>query len=198
MVKRVLNTGVLPIHWSVILIVVLFILLGATAAWQFFYAPEYRVERVIDSDLQKLAAAFKKIESDVNITGIKHQRDYIDFLNVKSFTGSEVGPLNVAHPENWQGPYLADNPTVQGQFYQIVRTHQGYFIVPGDGVTLSNGVIIGKNIILDENADIEAMMLDAKKLFSGGKRVAIKLPISLSVFDHLMQEQALLSDDVEA
>lgn len=198
MVKRVFHSGSLPIHWSVILTIILFILLGATAAWQFFYAPEFKVERVIVADLQKLADAFKKIDHEVNIIGIKHQRDHIDFLNVKSFSGSEVGPLDVAHPENWHGPYMQENPVVNGLFYQIVRTHKGYFITPGDGVKLSNGAVIGKNIMLDENADIEHMMLDPKKLFSAGKAMAVKLPISLSVFDELMREQALLSDEVEA
>jgi hypothetical protein len=197
MVKRVWREGSVPVHWSVILTVTLLLLLAGTAAWRFFYAPESKVETVIVQDLQKLAETFKRIESSANIIGIKHQRNYIDFLNVKSFTGSEVGPLNLAHPQQWQGPYFQDNPTVQGQLYQIVRTKNGYFITPGDGVKLSNGAIIGKDIVLDENANIQALMLDPKKLFSEGNVVAVPLPVSLSAFDELRQENALSYDSVE-
>jgi len=41
-----------------------------------------------------------------------------------------VGPMNLAYPENWQGPYMVQHPTYGGIDYQIVRTDAGYFIAP--------------------------------------------------------------------
>ena len=64
---------------------------------------------------------------------------------VKSFEGSEVGSLNLAYPKKWQGPYLGDNPTFQGKAYQIIRTKNGYFVTPGDGIMLPNGLVIGRD-----------------------------------------------------
>jgi hypothetical protein len=85
--------------------------------------------------------------------------------------------MNVAHPEKWEGPYLQDNPTMLGQEYQIVRTLKGHFITPGEGVRLPNGKVIGKDIILDEDADIASMMLDVNSLRFKDKPLAAPLNI---------------------
>lgn len=197
MVKRVWHESLMPVHWSVVLTVILFVLLIGTAVWRFKYAPDSKVEAYIVQDLTTLATVFKKIDNECTIIGIKHQRDYIDFLNVISFVGSEIGPINLAYPDKWKGPYLKENPTIQGKLYQIIHTHQGYFIAPGDGVTLSNGKTVGKDILFDENADLKNLSCQAGALSFEGKPLVVALPVSRSVFDDMLQENVLLVEDSE-
>jgi hypothetical protein len=53
MVKRVWREGAVPVHWSVILTVILLILLMATAAWRFLYVPEDKAETMVVTDAQQ-------------------------------------------------------------------------------------------------------------------------------------------------
>jgi hypothetical protein len=133
---------------------------------------------LIAQEIPELEAVFKKIDDTCGIVDFDHQKNYIDFLNVISFTGSEVGAMNLAYPDKWQGPYKKENPTVQEENYLIVRTKKGYFIVPGEGVMLSNGKVMGKDISLNEHADIEAMMKDEAKLNYKGTPLAAKIKLS--------------------
>jgi len=183
------------VHWSVLLTVVLFVALIITAAWQFFHAPANKMDVIVSEDLAKMAQIFKRIEEKCNVTGLVGQKDNIDFLNVKSFVGKEIGPLTLAYPEKWEGPYTKDNPTIQGKFYQIVKTLKGYFIVPGDGVKLPNGKVIGKDIKIDESADLPAMLKDEQQLMYRGKSLGVQLDISTSVFDDLLAENIIADDD---
>jgi hypothetical protein len=111
------------------------------------------------------------------IIDFDNQKNSINFLNVAKFTGSEVGPMNLAHPEKWEGPYLQDNPTMQHIAYQVVSTKKGYFITPGEGVKLPNNKIVGKDIVLDKKANIEAMMIDADALMYKDRSLAAALEL---------------------
>ncbi len=85
--------------------------------------------------------------------------------------------MNLIHPNKWEGPYLEDNPTMQAIEYQIVRTKKGYFITPGDNVRLPNGKIVGKDIKLDEDADITVMMSDENMLMFKRESLAVSLTL---------------------
>ena len=61
--------------------------------------------------------------------------------------------------------------------YQVVSTKKGYFVTPGDGVKLPNKKVIGKDIVLDQKADIEAMMLNADQLLYKIDRLAARLEL---------------------
>jgi len=183
------------IHWSVMLTSVLFIGLVITAVYRFFNAPENKMGSIVVADLAIMANIFKEIETTCNIVGVKGNKDSIDFLNVTSFAGKNVGPLTLAYPEKWQGPYVKDNLKIQGKFYQIVKTLKGYFILPGDGVELPNGKIMGKDLIVTESSDIPALLKDEKALLYKGKSLGVQLDISTSVFDDLMTENIIASDD---
>jgi len=134
---------------------------------------------VLTSDINELEEIFKKINKTAKIISFDHQKNWIDFLHIKKdgFIGSEVGSMNLAYPDRWEGPYLKDNPTYRGKEYQIVRTKKGYFIVPGDGVTLPNGKVIGKDIILDENADIKALAYDKNGLRFNNNSLTVRIDI---------------------
>lgn len=156
--------------------VLLFLLLVGVAIFRLFYQVHTGDDQLIAQDVKKLARIMMKINEQCGITGFENQKTPIDFLNVAEFSGSKIGSMTLAHPERWEGPYIEDNPTMQEQEYQIVRTKQGYFITPGDGVRLSNGKTIGKDIVLDESANIPAMAVDDKLLMFGTKPLVAALP----------------------
>jgi hypothetical protein len=129
-----------------------------------FYSYRYDNSQLKDTliaqDLKTLIHIFKEIDKTCTILGFIHQKNYIDFLNIKSFEGSQVGSMNLAYPEKWQGPYLKETLTMQECPYMIVKNKKGLFIVPGEGVKLANGKIIGKDILFDYRSDIEKLMYD--------------------------------------
>ena len=61
---------------------------------------------MIAEHIEQLSAIFKRIGKECGIIDFEHQRNYIDFLNVIAFEGSEVGPMNLRYPTKWQGPYV--------------------------------------------------------------------------------------------
>lgn len=140
----------------------------------FVYRADIETGTLIADDIKKLSVIFDRINSKCVILGFDEQQNIINFLTVEKFVGSEVGSMNLAYPDKWEGPYIGDNPTMQGKEYMIVRTKQGYFITPGNGVKLPNGAIIGQNIVLDENADIEGLMAN-RTLYYRGRVLAARV-----------------------
>lgn len=155
---------------------ILFLITLATVSIvNFFKTSDQVTGLVIARDIEKLTEIFQKIHATCHIIGFDYQKNPINFLNVKEFTSSEVGPMNLAYPKKWKGPYLDDNLAVQGKEYMVVKTNQGYFITPGEGVLLPNNNVIGKDIILDENANISAMLQDKNGLSYQGKPLAASM-----------------------
>src|SRR5262245_19149557 len=76
---------------------------------------------IIADDVVKLQKIFGEIHRTCHIISFDYQKNPINFLNVKAFTSSEVGPMNLAYPDKSQGPYVEDNLEVQGIAYQVVR-----------------------------------------------------------------------------
>ena len=121
---------------------------------------------------------FQKIDQKGKILSFSQDKNYIDFLTVKKFSGSQVGPIMLMFPEKWEGPYIKDNPAIQEKLYQVIKTYKGYFIVPGDGVKLASLKVIGKDIVFDSNSDIESMIVAGGVLNSENRPLAAKIKIS--------------------
>jgi len=158
--------GLLYGYLTPLLTIGLFVVLIGLSVVSMWYRSQNDIGYLIADEIATLATIFKRIEESCKIINFDHQKNPINFLNIKKggFVGSELGSMNLAHPEQWDGPYLVENPKIEGCEYQIVHTKNGYFITPGQGVKLPNGKIIGKDIMLDEHADIMAMMQDEQQL----------------------------------
>lgn len=179
-------------HYAVpALTALLFLALFGLSIYRYLYQARNATDQVIIEHIGLLSDVLHRIDNQCNIIGFEHQKNRINFLTVKKFVGSEIGSMNLMLPENWQGPYLKDNPTVQEKIYLVVRTNKGYFITPGEGVRLGNGKVVGKDIPLDEAADIEAMMYDESMLNSHGYPLAAPLNFKDSSLEKLMQENIL-------
>ena len=146
-------------------------LLGFTAYMTLFNVKKNR-GALIAQEVAELAEIFKKIHKTAVIKSVDHPRSVINFLSVKSFAGSQVGPLNLLYPNKWTG-YLPDNTTMQSKEYELLATKNGYYVVPGEGVVLPNGKVVGKDILLDENTDFAALtQKDGDLNFEGHPLVA--------------------------
>ncbi len=180
--------------FSGLMVAVFFVLLGVTV-YRLFYEAKTGSDQMIAREVGQLVAILKQIDAKCKIIDFDNQQNPINFLNVKSFEGSEVGSMNLAYPKLWEGPYLNDNPTIQEKDYMIVKTKKGYFVTPGEGVRLGNGKVIGKEIILDENADIPAMMQDEKALMFEGQALAAPLYVGMSPAEEMLLENVIRAED---
>ena len=178
-----------------VLTVFLFLVLVGISLYQMFYEVKIVSDVMIAKEVRVLVDIFKRIDKKCKIIGFDYQKNPINFLNVEKFVGSEVGPMNLAYPKNWEGPYLRDNPTIQDKEYQIVKTKQGYFVTPGDGVKLSNDKVVGKDIVLDEKADIPKMMVDKKALNFKGNALAAPLSVGVSNVGKVILDNIIKSDE---
>lgn len=135
---------------------------------------------MLAQDIARLSCIFAQIDATAGIAGFDFPKNELNFLNIKKdgFVGSEVGSMNLIRPARWEGPYVNEVSSLQEQNYMIMRTKQGYFITPRDGVKLPSGKVVGKDIILDENSDIESMMQDNSLLAHNGSPLAAKINIS--------------------
>jgi hypothetical protein len=173
------------------------LLLVAITIFNFMYRPPSYSVDLISNDIAQLQAIFKKIDERCKILGFDYQKNPINFLNVGSFKSSELGPMNLTYPAQWQGPYVDDNPSFQGVEYQIVKTKKGYFITPGEGVQLPNGKVIGKDIILDEHADVSALMKDKDGLMYDDKALAAPLELSIRGWQKMLLENVFSEDEAD-
>ena len=176
--------------WQVItafLVACLFVALIVMALFNWRVTSKEYLADLISRDISTLASIIERIDKDCKILSFDYQKNKINFLTVKTFVSSEVGPLNLAYQDKWKGPYLDDNPSYQGKNYILVKTKQGYFVTPAEDVTLPNGNIIGKDIMLDENADIDEMIKNEKQLRFNNKPLAVKLKLSTSTAPALTQ-----------
>jgi hypothetical protein len=183
--KRIVQSKFLPIIVGVGIV----IFIGMS-----FFDTLYRAKddagMMIAQEVVQLRDIFHRIHKTCTIIDFDNQQNAINFLNVAKFAGSEVGPMNLVHPDKWEGPYLKENPTLYHIAYQVVSTKKGYFVTPGNGVTLPNKKIIGKDIILDQKADIDAMMISPDELMYKDRPLAARLELGAP-----MNMQFFLNDD---
>jgi hypothetical protein len=164
--------------WYAYLFGALLVLIAGVSIYFLLWRSKAIVDDVVVEDVQHLQQIFKKINDRCGIINFDYQKNLIDFLTVKSFVSSEIGTMNLAYANNWEGPYVQDNPEIEGKYYQIIKTIKGYFITPGDGVKLANGKVIGSDIVLDYNTDIEKLMMDPTALQSYNKKpLAAKIDV---------------------
>lgn len=177
MKKKKMSTGLV---WLIVAAIGLSIL---GCGWFTVYRHRSNFTTSIEKDLTTLKEIIERINKTCRITSFDSLKTSINFLNVESFSGSEVGGMNLANPKKWEGPYLKENPKIEGVEYQIVHTRDGEFITPGDGVRLPNKKVIGTDILFDEGVDIEKMMADKNLLQKDGKSFVIKLNFNTALMN---------------
>lgn len=169
-------------HFSVFSSIILIVLL-TLFVFKIIYHRPYYLASVIEQDLTRIADVLAHVDKKCSILSINGQRMPVNFLTVKQFVGSAVGGLNLAYPQKWEGPYLQTNPTHQQRFYEIVQTHDGIFLVPGDGVVLPNGLQMGRDIVLKYDASLKKMLSVGGELNHQGAIFGLELGIKIGDWD---------------
>ncbi len=144
-------------HFSVFSSLVLVVLL-ALFLFKVVHYRTYYLSSVIEQDVVRIARILASVDKNCTVLSMNGEYMPVNFLTVKSFVGSSVGGLNLAYPQKWQGPYAETSPTYQQRFYEIVRTREGLFVVPGQGVTLPNGFIMGRDVLIDYDTSVKKML----------------------------------------
>ncbi|MFA6527599.1 MAG: hypothetical protein WCT20_04200 [Candidatus Babeliales bacterium] len=144
--------------------------------------PQY-LASIIKEDLLIINHALTRIDKECHILTIRSDSTTVDFLTVQKFVGSMVGGINLAYPENWKGPYLQTNPTYQSKPYSVVKGLDGFFIVPGNGVTLPNGKTIGKDIIINEKTAVSPMLMTNGALTFKGSQLGFKITFKIGTIE---------------
>ncbi len=154
-------------------------LLALLFVFKMYYSKPYFVASLIQADLCRLEEILHKIDNTSEILALQNDHEPIDFLTVKSFVGSMVGGINLAHPQKWAGPYLEQNPSIQGKFYELVRAKDGYFVVPGQGVMLPHGAVMGKDVVITRNTMLGNVMKPEGYLSYRGIKLAVKVSFKI-------------------
>lgn len=166
-IRRIISVYLLPALTALFLI----LLLGI-ALHRYSRDAKLLTNQLIADNIEQLTTIFKRIDEKCKIIDFEHEKNFVDFLNVKGFAGSEVGAMNLAAAQEWEGPYLPTNPTIQDKNFVIVETARGYYLAPGDGVQLANGKVIGKDIILNKETDFEKLIQNPEALQYNGRPLA--------------------------
>lgn len=169
-------------HFSLFSSVIL-ITLMSVFLFKVIYNRAYYLSSIIEQDVTLIAKMLTTVDKNCTILSVTSERTPINFLTVKSFVGSNVGGLNLAYPQKWAGPYLEINPTHQQRFYDLIQTYEGLFIIPGYGVKLPNGLIMGKDIHIDFNTSVKKMLAQKGALHHTGSSLGLQLNIKVGIWD---------------
>lgn len=159
-----------------------------------FLTRPYVVASIIEDDVKIITLALEKIDADCNILGIKGEVNEIDFLNVKSFSGSTVGSLSLAYPDKWEGPYLSVNPTIQDKFYEIVRVSDGFIVMPGRGVTIPGDKVVGEDFAVRPSTIFDDLVKEGAPLNYEGRIFAAKLTFKIGDWDPWILKKSAVKD----
>lgn len=124
-----------------------------------------------------------QIDQECNILSIRPGRAAIDFLTVEKFAGSTVGCFNLAYPKKWKGPYLQQNPSIQGKPYDIVRVMEGFYVLPGAGVKLPNGLVMGKDVVIRPDSRVSAMLQPGGQLNYKDQALGFRIKFKIGDWD---------------
>jgi hypothetical protein len=167
----------------VVFSVTLLSLLLAVFFFRVFYSRSYVMVSVLKEDLTNIEKILGQIDKDCNILSIRSGRAAIDFLTVEKFAGSTVGCINLAYPKRWKGAYVQQNPSVQSRPYEIFHVRDGYFVLPGYGVTLPNGLVMGKDIIISSTSQISMMLQTGGTLNYKGQALGFRIKFKIGDWD---------------
>ena len=149
-------------------------MLGFCTAHFVIRVPQWH-ERQVHKDLQHIARAVTAMDKDCRIVDMRVGIHLLTPLTQKLVSEHELSNTVFKYPENWRGAYLAKMPLIQGKPYQLLKTDKGLFVVPGSGVVLPNGMMVGRDIIWQAQTDVAALTRSGGPLFYRGVALALKV-----------------------
>lgn len=129
----------------------------------------------------EIAKIIEKIDKKCKILCFIDEHNPINFLNVKEFSGNTIGSIQISDPKKWEGPYLNEVPFYGEKPISIFVHQSGVYLVPGNGTSLDNGKIIGKDIVFDKNFNEENLIKTFPELTKNGKKLICKINIDFKL-----------------
>lgn len=170
-------------HYFVVFSSTILSLMLLISLFKFYYNKPYFTAAVITNDVRNLDSVLACIDGKCTILQVTNNKVALDFLTIQKLDGELAAGMSFASPEKWQGPYLKKNPLLQERHYELVKAKDGYFIVPGYGVSLPNGLTIGKDLAFDEKTEISPMLRPGGKLAYKGILLAKKVSFKIGNWD---------------
>lgn len=166
-------------HYFVVFSSTILSLMMLISLFKFYYNKPYFTAAVITNDVRNLDSVLACIDGKCSIMRVANNKIQLDFLSIKKIDDSVGRGMALAYPEKWQGPYLKASPLLQERHYELVKAKDGYFIVPGSGVSLPNGLTVGKDFAFDEKTEIAPMLRPGGKLSYKGILLAKKVSFKI-------------------
>jgi len=157
----------------------------------------YQIVASIKNDLKEIEKVLNEIDKNCNILSFNNDNIPVDFLNIQKFAGSTVGCMNLAYPAKWTGPYMRRNPTFQGKFYEICKTKDGIYIVPGHNVKLPNGLTRDKHFVINTTTSMSELIKEGGVLNFKGEVLAIKITFKIGDWDSPLTKNKVSEDKLE-
>lgn len=157
----------------------------------------YHLTAIIKNDLNEIEKVLNEIDKNCNILSFNLDNIPVDFLNIEKFAGSTVGCMNLAYPSKWAGPYMRRNPTLQGRFYEICKTKDGVFVVPGHGVKLPNKQIRDKTFVINTSTSMNDLIKDGGPLNYKGEILALKITFKIGDWDNPLSKVKVSQEKIE-
>jgi len=152
----------------------LFFLIGSYGIfyiYKHFYKKDWWNKRSLEKQVANIVTLLERIDRDCGIVSFVNDVNTIDFLNIKEFSGSTVGSMQVAQPHKWHGPYSDGIPLYKQKPFALFVHWSGCYVVPGEGTILDNDKIVGRDIKFDEHFDYEKIFTTHPELLHEGKRL---------------------------
>ena len=168
------------------------------ALFKVYYNKPYFTASLINNDIKIVHEALHTIDKKCNILRFNSRRVILDFFTVRTFDGSVIGGVSLAYPKKWQEPVLHNNPIIQQKFYEVVRAQDGFFVVPGEGVELPTGLVMGKDLVIKRQTQVEPMLKPNGKLFFKGIELAKKIQFKIGDWDPVIQINQDTIEDINS
>lgn len=169
--------------WFALISGLVIVAIALYAGYTFFRERTVLSGSIIHRNVSSIVEILRRVDTSCDILSIRSGRNPIDFLQVEKFVGSEIGPLNLAHPDNWEGPYVQDNYIYDSRPFDLVATKRGFYVVPGHGSRLPNGSIMGKDVLLTYRSNIDKFLQPGGSLHFNNQAFAQKLDFVVGDWD---------------
>lgn len=157
----------------------------AFASWMVFK----RIHKTHSPKEEFLIAAniIRSIDNDCKIIKLIGNNNPVNFFNIKEFSGNTIGSIQIADPLKWHGPYLDYIPSYNDVPLSLVNTASGLYIVPGNGTLLENGKIMGTDIIIDQNTNMDEIIKNYPELLLENKKI-LYAPVNVKLTEQSIKE----------
>lgn len=142
---------------------------------------------LVSKDIKKIVTKLEIIDEQCVATSLGSGRTPLNFFTVKNFTGSVIGGIELQNPVGWRGPYLEVNPSLQQQYYELVETGDGFYVIPGRGVILPNGYVVGKDFDVMKDTDVAKMLQPGGFLHYKNEQLAMRVKFKKLVSNVALQ-----------